>query len=147
MPQWRETALARTSEALCMEAPDDRLYSQHHLWVRLEKDQAVLGITDYAAEQIGEVDYIELPELNDTVSKERAFGALETSKAITDLISPISGEVLDCNMLLNESPEMVTADPYGDGWLMIVQPSDPDELDELMKAADYENLVSSELEE
>ncbi len=130
-----------------MEAPDDRLYSQHHLWVKLEKDQAVLGITDYAAEQIGEVDYIELPELNDTVSKERTFGALETSKAITDLISPISGEVLDCNMLLNESPEMVTVDPYGDGWLMMVQPSDPDELDELIKAADYENLVSSELEE
>ena len=130
-----------------MEAPDDRLYSEHHLWVKLEKDQAVIGITDYAAEQIGEVDYIELPEPNDIVSKERAFGALETSKAITDLVCPISGVVLDCNMLLNESPEMVTVDPYGDGWLMILQPSDPDELDELMKAGDYENLVSSELEE
>ncbi|MGO9121244.1 MAG: glycine cleavage system protein GcvH [Desulfomonilaceae bacterium] len=130
-----------------MEAPEDRLYSQHHLWVKLEKDQAVIGITDYAAEEIGEVDYIELPEPNDTVSKERAFGALETSKAITDLICPISGVVLDCNMLLTESPEMVTDDPYGDGWLMVLQPSDPDEWDDLMKAGDYEKLVRSAVEE
>lgn len=130
-----------------MEAPEDRLYSQHHLWVKLEKDQAVIGITDYAAEEIGEVDYIELPEPDDTVSKERALGALETSKAITDLICPISGVVLDCNILLNESPEMVTDDPYGDGWLVVLQPSDPDELDDLMKAGDYAKLVRSEQEE
>ncbi len=130
-----------------MEAPEDRLYSQHHLWVKLERDQAVIGITDYAAEEIGEVDYIELPEPNDTVSKERTFGALETSKAITDLICPISGVVLDCNILLSESPEMVTDDPYGDGWLMVLQPSDPDEWDDLMKAGDYEKLVRSEQEE
>jgi len=130
-----------------MEAPDDRVYSQDHLWVKLETDQAIIGITDYAAEQIGEVDYIELPEPNDIVSKDRAFGALETSKAITDLICPISGVVLDCNMLLNESPEMVTVDPYGDGWLMVLQPSDPDELDDLMSVGDYGNLVSSEQEE
>jgi glycine cleavage system H protein len=130
-----------------MEAPEDRLYSQHHLWVKLDHDQAVIGITDYAAEEIGEVDYIELPEPNDVVSKERAFGALETSKAITDLICPISGVVLDCNILLNESPEMVTDDPYGDGWLMVLKPSDPDELDDLMKAGDYTKLVRSELEE
>jgi len=130
-----------------MEAPEDRLYSQHHLWVKLDQDQAVIGITDYAAEEIGEVDYIELPEPNDVVSKERAFGALETSKAITDLICPISGVVLDRNILLNESPEMVTDDPYGDGWLMVLQPSDPDELDDLMKAGDYTKLVRSEQEE
>lgn len=130
-----------------METPQDRLYSQHHLWVKLEKDQAVIGITDYAAEEIGEVDYIELPEPNDTVSKERTFGALETSKAITDLICPISGIVLDCNILLNESPEIVTDDPYVDGWLVVLQPSDPDELDDLMKAGDYAKLVRSELEE
>ncbi len=130
-----------------MEAPEDRLYSQHHLWVKLERDQAVIGITDYAAEEIGEVDYIELPEPNDTVSKERTFGALETSKAITDLICPISGVVLDCNILLSESPEMVTDDPYGDGWLMVLQPSAPDEWDDLMKAGDYEKLVRSEQEE
>jgi glycine cleavage system H protein len=130
-----------------MEAPEDRLYSQYHLWVKLENDQAVIGITDYAAEEIGEVDYIQLPEPDDIVSREQAFGALETSKAITDLICPISGVVLDCNMLLSESPETVTDDPYGDGWLMILQPSDPDEWHDLMKAEEYAKLVRTELQE
>ncbi len=129
-----------------MEAPEDRFYSEHHLWVKLEKDQVLIGITDYAAEQIGEVDYVELPEPDAEVSKEGVFGALETSKAITDLICPISGIVLDSNMLLKESPETVTIDPYGDGWLLIIQPSDPDEWEELMRASDYTDLVSSELE-
>ncbi len=128
-----------------MKAPEDRLYSQHHLWVKLEDDQVVIGITDYAAEEIGEVDYIQLPEPNDIVSREQVFGALETSKAITDLICPISGIVVEYNILLNESPETVTDDPYGDGWLVVMQPSDPDEWDDLMKAGDYAKLVSHEL--
>jgi glycine cleavage system H protein len=130
-----------------MEFPIDRLYSEFHLWVKVEKEQAVIGITDYAKEELGDVDYIELPELDEVLSKNKAFGIIETSKAVTDLIAPISGTVLERNDLLAESPENLTDDPYGDGWLIIVEPSDPDELDELMKQADYQKLVKDSTEE
>lgn len=124
-----------------MEVPRDRLYSEYHLWVKVEKDQAVIGITDYAREELGEVDYIELPELDDSIAKNRPFGIIETSKAVTDLIAPVSGIVVESNTSLAESPETLTDDPYGDGWLVTVEPSDPEELDELLKASQYEKLV------
>src|SRR4030066_180101 len=130
-----------------MEFPSDRLYSEFHLWVKVEKDQAVIGITDYAKEELGDVDYIELPQLDEVLSKSKSFGIIETSKAVTDLIAPISGTVLERNDLLAESPENLTDDPYGDGWLIAVEPSDPDELDELMKPADYQKLVKDAQEE
>jgi len=83
-----------------MDFPDDRLYSEYHLWVKLEKDQAVIGITDHAREELGEVDYVELPALDDSVTRNRAFGIVETSKAVTDLIAPISGIVVETNTSL-----------------------------------------------
>jgi glycine cleavage system H protein len=132
---------------LIMEFPRDRVYSEYHLWVKIEKDQALIGVTDHAREELGEVDYIELPELDDTITKNKPFGIIETSKAVTDLVAPISGVVIECNVALAESPETLTDDPYGDGWLIIVEPSDPDEFDELMKAADYERLVAGESDE
>jgi len=125
-----------------MEVPKDRLYSEHHLWVKVEKDQAVIGISDYAREELGEVDYVELPELDDNVGRNRPFGIIETSKAVTDLIAPVSGIVVESNTSLVESPEILTDDPYGDGWLITVELSDPEELDELLKASQYEKLVA-----
>ena len=125
-----------------MDFPADRLYSEFHLWVKMEKDQAVIGITDYAREELGEVDYIELPEADESVTRNRAFGIIETSKAVTDLIAPISGIVIESNTSLAESPEILTDDPYGDGWLMTVEPADPEELDELLKRADYQKLLA-----
>jgi glycine cleavage system H protein len=113
----------------------------------MEKDQAVIGITDYAREELGEVDYIELPQVDDVLSKNRPFGIVETSKAVTDLVAPISGIVVESNNLLSESPETLTDDPYGDGWLIIVEPSDPDEIDELMSHKVYEKLVKTQEEE
>jgi glycine cleavage system H protein len=130
-----------------MEFPHDRLYSEYHLWVKMEKDQAVVGITDYAREELGEVDYIELPQVDDALSKSRPFGIVETSKAVTDLVAPISGIVVESNNLLGESPETLTDDPYGDGWLIIVEPSDPDEIDELMNHKAYDKLIKSQEEE
>jgi glycine cleavage system H protein len=130
-----------------MEFPKDRLYSEHHLWVKVEKDQAVIGITDYAREELGEVDYIELPELDEAIARNRPFGIIETSKAVTDLIAPISAIVVESNTSLVESPEMLTDDPYGDGWLITVEPSDPEELEELLKAPQYEKLVEGLSEE
>ncbi|MBI5249042.1 MAG: glycine cleavage system protein GcvH [Desulfomonile tiedjei] len=130
-----------------MDFPADRLYSEYHLWVKSERDQALVGVTDYAREELGDVDYIELPELDDTITKNKPFGIIETSKAVTDLIAPISGVVIERNIALAESPETLTDDPYGDGWLIVVEPSDPDELDELMKAADYSKLAAGESDE
>lgn len=127
-----------------MEFPADRLYSEYHLWVKLEKDQALVGVTDFAREELGDVDYIELPELDDTITKNKPFGIIETSKAVTDLIAPISGVVIERNAALAESPETLTEDPYGDGWLIVVEPSDPEELDELMKSSDYSKLAAGE---
>lgn len=130
-----------------MEFPSDRLYSEYHLWVKLEGDQALVGITDYAKEELGEVDYIDLPAVNERLFKNRPFGTIETSKAVTDLIGPISGIVAESNTALLESPETLTDDPYGDGWLVTVEPSDPDEMDELLKARAYEELVKSQSDE
>ena len=130
-----------------MDFPADRLYSEYHLWVKVEKDQALVGVTDYAREELGDVDYIELPELDDTITKNKPFGIVETSKAVTDLIAPISGIVIEKNVALVESPETLTDDPYGDGWLIVVEPSDPDEFDELMKARNYSKLAAGESDE
>ncbi|HMK33745.1 MAG TPA: glycine cleavage system protein GcvH [Desulfomonilaceae bacterium] len=130
-----------------MEFPVDRLYSEFHLWVKIENDQALVGITDYAREELGDVDYIELPQIDEILSRNVAFGIIETSKAVTDLIAPISGTVLDRNDLLSESPENLTDDPYGDGWLVVLDVSDPDEVDELMNATDYHKLVRDSSEE
>ncbi len=126
-----------------MEFPTDRLYSEHHLWVKMEGKTAEIGISDYAKEELGEVDYVDLPDIDADLSRERPFGTLETSKAITDLLAPISGVVIEFNESLAESPEMLTDDPYGDGWLIVVEPSDPDELDSLLKARDYRKLVEA----
>ncbi len=86
-----------------MEFPADRLYSEYHLWVKIEKDQALIGVTDHAKEELGDVDYIELPELDDTITKNKPFGIIETSKAVTDLVAPISGVVIERNVALAES--------------------------------------------
>jgi len=130
-----------------MEFPGDRLYSEYHLWVKLERNQAAIGITAYAGEELGDVDYIELPQPDDIITRNAPFGTIEPSKAVTDLIAPISGVVIECNMPLTESPEAITDDPYGDGWLILVEASDPDEIDELMDARSYTEKVRSAAEE
>ncbi len=127
-----------------MEFPEDRLYSEYHLWVKQEGDQALIGITDYAREELGEADYIELPDLGEKLTKNKPFGTVETSKAVTDLIAPISGIVVDSNTSLVESPETLSDDPYGDGWLVSVESSDPEEFEELMDAGSYKELVAGQ---
>jgi glycine cleavage system H protein len=126
-----------------MDFPADRLYSEYHLWVKVEKDQVVIGVTDHAREELGQVDYVELPDVDESVTRNRAFGIIETSKAVTDLVSPVSGIVVESNTSLAESPEIITDDPYGDGWLVAVELADPEELGELLKRADYEKLLTS----
>ena len=128
-----------------MGVPEDRHYSEDHLWVKLEKDSAVIGITHYAAALLGPVNYVELPPMDSGVSKDTAFAAVETNKAVTELLSPISGRVVSVNKLLTENPDALTDDPYANGWIMMMRPSDLGEWNELMKPSRYDQMVSSEL--
>jgi glycine cleavage system H protein len=131
---------------LGMEIPDNRFYSEYHLWVKVEQEHAVIGITEYAKEELGQVDYVELPPPDDYLTKNEPFGIIETSKAVTDLIAPISGAVLETNPDVADSPDVVTDDPYASGWLIKVIPSNREDLAELMKASEYEKLVRTLIE-
>lgn len=121
--------------------PTDCKYTKDHEWVRLEGDVALIGITDYAQTELGDVVFVELPEPGAAVTQGETFGVVESVKAASDLYSPVSGTVLQANAALQDSPELVNAEPFGGGWMLRVQPSDPGELDTLMDAAVYDEHV------
>ncbi|MBI3972871.1 MAG: glycine cleavage system protein GcvH [Chloroflexi bacterium] len=123
--------------------PTDCKYTKEHEWVRLEGDTAVVGITDYAQDQLGDVVFVELPEAGSTVKQHETFGVVESVKAASDLYAPVSGEVLEANGALQDSPELVNTEPYGGGWMLKVRPSDPSELDSLMDAAAYDEYLKT----
>jgi glycine cleavage system H protein len=129
-----------------MKFPKDRLYSDYHLWVKRETTYAVIGITEHAAKELGDVDYLELPAPNDDLTKNVPFGIIETSKAVTDLVAPLSGSVVEINVHAVESPGILTRDPYEAGWLLKVVPSREADLAELIKPSEYEKLVRAALE-
>jgi len=130
-----------------MEAPPGLKYSKEHEWVTAEEAVAIIGITDHAQEQLGEIVYIELPAVGEKVSKDDPFGVVESVKAVSDIYAPVSGTVLEVNEDLAESPEVVNEDPYGDGWLIKVRVSDPADLDDLMDNDEYERMIAREKEE
>jgi glycine cleavage system H protein len=127
-----------------MAYPSDRRYSKEHEWVRLEGDTARAGITDYAQDQLGDIVYVDLPEPGATVTQFDKMGEIESVKAVSDLYSPISGEVTAVNEALVDKPEIVNSDPHGEGWLIELRVSDASELDNLMTADEYEAFVTSE---
>jgi glycine cleavage system H protein len=127
-----------------VEYPDDLRYTKEHEWARLADGRITIGITDYAQEALGEVVYLELPEVNGEVSREDTFGVIESVKAVSDLFAPVSGRVVEINAPLVESPEMINSDPYGDGWLIVVEPTDLSELDGLLNAKEYAEFVETE---
>ncbi|MCK6552989.1 glycine cleavage system protein GcvH [Candidatus Binatia bacterium] len=129
-----------------MEFPDDLKYSKEHEWVLVEGSVATIGITDYAQEQLGDIVFVELPAIGDKVSKDDAFGVVESVKSVNDIYAPISGKVLEANDDLPENPEMVNDDPYGDGWMIKIEVSDAEELDDLMTADEYKEYVAEEEE-
>ena len=129
-----------------MEYPDDLKYTKEHEWARLSDGRITVGITDYAQDALGEVVFLELPDVDADVSKEDAFGVIESVKAANDLFAPVSGRVAEVNATLVDSPEMVNSDPYGEGWLIVVEPSDLAELDELMTSKEYAEYVRSQKE-
>jgi glycine cleavage system H protein len=124
---------------------DDLKYNQSHEWVRDNGDGTVtVGITDHAQELLGDLVFVELPDLGKTVSSGGECGVVESVKAASDVYSPLSGEVVGVNEILSGSPEVINQDPYGDGWIFKLKPSDPAELDGLMDAAAYQALVEAE---
>jgi glycine cleavage system H protein len=129
-----------------MEVPPGLKYSKEHEWVAADGAVATIGITDHAQDQLGEIVYLELPAVGEKVSKDDPFGVVESVKAVSDIYAPVSGTVVEINESLPESPEVINEDPYGDGWLIKVRISDSSELEDLMDAEEYEEMVASEKE-
>jgi glycine cleavage system H protein len=122
--------------------PDDRRYSREHEWVRVEGSTAVIGITSFAADELGDIVYVELPELGARLAQFAAFGVVESVKAVSDLFAPVSGEVAEVNADLRASPELLNTDPFGAGWIAKLALADPSELDKLLDAASYAELTA-----
>ena len=122
--------------------PSDLRYTKDHEWVRVDGDEAVVGITDYATNQLGDIVFVELPDVGRTLSQAATFGVVESVKAVSDLFSPVSGEVTSGNDALAAAPELVNSDPYGDGWMIRLKLANPTEVDELLDAAAYDALIA-----
>jgi glycine cleavage system H protein len=120
-----------------MAYPDDLRYSKEHEWVRVDGDIATIGITSFAADELGDIVFIELPEVGGTLSQFGTFGVVESVKAVSDLYAPVSGEVTEVNEALRDQPELLNSDAFGDGWIARVRLSDPDQVDALMDAEAY----------
>lgn len=125
-----------------MSSPVELRYSKDHEWVRVQGDRAVIGITAHAANELGDVVFVDLPQVGATLKQFTVFGAVESVKAVSDLFSPISGSVLARNEALSTAPESINADPYGSGWLLEIQLGDPSELNQLLDAAGYDQLTA-----
>lgn len=124
--------------------PEDRRYTKEHEWVLAEGDRARIGITEYAQKQLGDVVFLELPEVGRPLKAHEVFGTVESVKAVSELFAPVSGEVVEVNTALTGAPEKINSDPYGAAWMIVVKPSAPQELDELLDAAAYGRHVESE---
>ncbi len=127
-----------------MEYPDDVRYTKEHEWAREEKGRVRVGITDYAQDALGDVVYVDLPEIGTTLSAAQAFGEVESTKSVSDVFSPIDGTIVELNPLLEDRPELVNEHPYGDGWLVLVDPADLSALETLLDAAAYRAFVEGE---
>ncbi|WP_020676029.1 glycine cleavage system protein GcvH [Geopsychrobacter electrodiphilus] len=127
-----------------MDFPEELKYTEEHEWVLLEGDLVSIGITDFAQDQLGDVVFVELPEVGDRVELGKAFGVVESVKAVSDIYAPLAGEVVEVNTELPDAPEMINTSPYEDGWMIRIKPDDPSELEELMDASDYQDFVEEE---
>jgi glycine cleavage system H protein len=124
--------------------PDNFRYTKEHEWVRVEGDTGVVGITDHAQEQLGDIVYVDLPKPGTRLEQGKTLGSIESVKAVSDIYAPVSGEVLEVNDTLATSPEKVNADPHGDAWLVKIKLSAPNEIQQLLSAGDYQNYVGAE---
>jgi glycine cleavage system H protein len=130
-----------------MEFPEGLKYSKEHEWVLVEGTSATIGITEYAQEELGDIVFVELPEVGEKIVKDDPFGAVESVKAVSDIYAPVSGEVMETNEILPDNPETINDDPYGDGWMVRVELSDIDDLKDLMDAEEYAEYVAQQKED
>lgn len=124
-----------------MNIPADLKYSKDHEWVRVEGDVAVIGITDFAQSQLGDIVFIDINTVGETVGANEVFGSIEAVKTVSDAFMPVSGEIVEFNEALNDAPDAVNRDPYGEGWMIKVKMSNPAEMDALMGAEDYKKII------
>ena len=120
---------------------DDLYYTKEHEWAKVEGDTAIVGITDYAQSELGDILYVELPNVGKTVSAGDVLATVEAVKAVSDVYAPLSGEVIEVNEALSTTPEVINKDPYGEGWMVKIKISNPDEVNQLLSPADYRNLI------
>ena len=126
-----------------MNIPSDLLYSNDHEWVKLDEDIATIGITDFAQQELGDIVYIEIETVGDNLQKEQVFGTVEAVKTVSDLFMPISGEVIEFNTALEDTPETVNNEPYESGWIIKIKIENPSQLKHLLSANEYKQLIQS----
>lgn len=126
-----------------MNIPSDLLYSNDHEWVKLDEDIATIGITDFAQQELGDIVYIEIETVGDNLQKEQVFGTVEAVKTVSDLFMPISGEVLEFNTALEDTPETINNKPYDSGWIIKIKIDNPSQLKHLLSAEQYKQLIQS----
>jgi len=124
-----------------MNIPAELKYTKDHEWVRMDGDVAIVGITEFAQGELGDIVYVEIETEGETLEKESIFGSIEAVKTVSDLFMPLSGEILELNNALEANPELVNSDPYGEGWMVKIKVSDVGELDQLLKAEEYSSLL------
>jgi glycine cleavage system H protein len=127
-----------------MDFPEDLKYTREHEWARKKGERIVVGITDFAQDQLGDVVYVELPDVGDPVKKGESFGVVESTKAVSELFAPLSGKVVEVNDPLSDTPETINEDPYEEGWMIVIEPADPKDLDALMDAKAYRAFVEEQ---
>ncbi len=123
--------------------PDNFHYTKEHEWVRVDGNVATVGITDHAQEELGDIVYVDLPKIGTALEKGKTFGSVESVKAVSDVYSPVSGEVVEINEALSTTPEQLNADPHGEAWLVKIKLTAPDEIKQLLSAADYQTYIGA----
>lgn len=126
-----------------MNVPADLKYTKDHEWIKVEDDVATVGVTDFAQGELGDIVYVEVETVDETMEREEVFGTVEAVKTVSDLFLPLSGEIIEFNENLEEEPEKVNSDPYGDGWMIKIKLSNPEEVEDLLDAAAYKEIIGA----
>ncbi|RME15232.1 MAG: glycine cleavage system protein GcvH [Bacteroidetes bacterium] len=125
-----------------MEFPDNLKYTKEHEWIKIEGNIGIVGITDFAQKELGDIVYVDVPTVGEVVNKDSVFGTIEAVKTVSDLFSPVTGKVLELNTTLDSAPEKINQDPYGEGWIIKISIDNPDELNSLLSAEEYKKTIN-----